>query len=77
MPNTIETLASKNYAIMRVERIRELGEMRRIDQHNTREKLSENVEPDGPEPRELIPVPCPPRRPSACRTTMRWSRSQA
>lgn len=56
MPNTIEALASKNYAIMRVERIRELGEMRRIELHNTREKLSENVEPDGPEPRELIPV---------------------
>lgn len=45
----------KNYAIMRVERIRDLGEMRRIEQHNTREKLSENIEPGRPAPRELLP----------------------
>lgn len=45
----------KNYAIMRVERISSLSEMRRIEQHNTREKLSENVEEGGPPPRELLP----------------------
>lgn len=40
---------------MRVERIRDLSEMRRIEQHNTRAKPSENVEPGGPAPRELLP----------------------
>jgi hypothetical protein len=55
MSHSTEALSGKNYAIMRVERIGTLAEMRRIEQHNTREKLSENVEPDGPPPRELLP----------------------
>jgi hypothetical protein len=55
MSNSTDALTGKNYAIMRVDRIRDLAEMRRIEQHNTREKLSENVEPGGPPPRELLP----------------------
>ncbi|MBR0551062.1 plasmid recombination protein [Stakelama marina] len=54
MSHSNETPAGKNYAIMRVERIYDLGEMRRVEQHNTRERLSENVEVGGPEPRELL-----------------------
>lgn len=55
MSDSTDASSSKTYAIMRVERIHGLGEMRRIEQHNTREKLSENVEPGGPAPRELLP----------------------
>lgn len=55
MPDNNVAEPGKNYAIMRVERISSLAEMRRIEQHNTREKRSENVEPDGPPPRELLP----------------------
>ena len=55
MPDTTPAQPGKNYAIMRVERIGTLSEMRRIEQHNTREKLSENIEPGGPAPRELLP----------------------
>lgn len=54
MSDSTTPSVGKNYAIMRVERIREFGEMRRVEQHNTREKLSENVEAGGPEPRELL-----------------------
>lgn len=54
MPDTTAPLTGKNYAILRVERIGSLNEMRRIEQHNTREKMSENVEPGGPPPRELL-----------------------
>ena len=54
MTDTTNARTGKNYAILRVERISTLSEMRRIEQHNTREKMSENVEPGGPPPRELL-----------------------